>query len=509
MVLPDQLGRDVVVEVGFERQLAALAVAPPRLVERALERHLVVDEVRNHLDVALRLHVPAHHAERGPVVLVEPDDARDERVERPLAGFEAVRVIGVQREGRAPVLERDARVARDQPGAEAGEPRVDVRDDVALVVGDGEEDGVGVLGVRVRHAEGDVVRGGLADAGGALGRPLARRQRRNRLVFGVGDVAVAVVEGSLQCLSKVVNALGRVVVVLARAQFGRNVERLQGDEPLVVRRELVHRGAVVGSRHGVGPLDLEVREVVDGHEPALRLDLVGDRLGDLALVDDVGALLGDSLHRLGEPRERHRLADCRRLAVEQERLPGVVVGEQGVGAGPVGGDDLRDGVPIGRVPDRRGERVREAQPTQPLDGRLPAAGRPRDRDRVRAVEGHPGLAGVVDRVAAVVGVVGVRVVVLGERRLDVLDRRVRGGAAARAHRADLAVGGPVQREHVAPEPGRGGLDDVERGRGRDRRVERVAAFAEDLYPRLARERLTGRHHAAPAVHGGPSRRESV
>jgi hypothetical protein len=61
--------------------------------------------------------------------------------------------------------------------------------------------------------------------------------------------------------------------------------------------EFEHLDTVVGGREGVGPLHLEGGEVVDGHEPALCLDLVGDRLRNVALVDDVGPLLGDPLHR--------------------------------------------------------------------------------------------------------------------------------------------------------------------------------------------------------------------
>ncbi|MFQ3295784.1 MAG: hypothetical protein ACI8VE_002874, partial [Natrialbaceae archaeon] len=65
VALPDEFGLEprTVPEAFLERQGTILAVTPPRGVQRRLEGHVVVDQVREHLDVPLGLHVPTHHPE--------------------------------------------------------------------------------------------------------------------------------------------------------------------------------------------------------------------------------------------------------------------------------------------------------------------------------------------------------------------------------------------------------------------------------------------------------------
>ena len=49
-----------------------------------------------------------------------------------------------QREQRAAIVQRDPGVAGDDPGAEGFVDRLDQRDDVAVLIGDGQVDGVAV-----------------------------------------------------------------------------------------------------------------------------------------------------------------------------------------------------------------------------------------------------------------------------------------------------------------------------------------------------------------------------
>ena len=60
-----------------------------------LHVHAEVDQVEEHLDVPLRLHVSAHYAEREPRAAVLQNHRRNERVEWPFAGRELIRVSGL------------------------------------------------------------------------------------------------------------------------------------------------------------------------------------------------------------------------------------------------------------------------------------------------------------------------------------------------------------------------------------------------------------------------------
>lgn len=64
---------------------------------------------------------------------------------RPLSGGEDVGMVRDQREAAAPVLKGEGAPAGDEARAEAGEGGVDEGAAVAVLVGYGEVDGVGVL----------------------------------------------------------------------------------------------------------------------------------------------------------------------------------------------------------------------------------------------------------------------------------------------------------------------------------------------------------------------------
>ena len=75
-------------------------------------------------------------------------------------------------------------------------------------------------------------------------------------------------------------------------------------------------------------------------------------------------------------------------------------------------------------------------------------------------------------------------------------RRAARCRAARVKRVDSVFFGDINdREKVAAKTNVHRLGHVERGRGRDRRVDRVSALHQDAQSCLRRKRLAGRHHA--------------
>ena len=96
--------------------------------------------VHHNLQMPLRLHVCAHHAEGADGSAVSHEKARDDRVVGALAGTQDVCRRGIEREVRAAVLQRDAGAVHDDAGAEAHIVRLDIRDHVPLAVGAAEID---------------------------------------------------------------------------------------------------------------------------------------------------------------------------------------------------------------------------------------------------------------------------------------------------------------------------------------------------------------------------------
>src|SRR6266566_1435087 len=83
---------------------------PARGLDRTLDVEPEVDQRGVHLEMDLRLAVRAHAAHDLPQAAVAEGERGDQGVQRPLAGLEPVRVLRIQREVGAPILEHDARI---------------------------------------------------------------------------------------------------------------------------------------------------------------------------------------------------------------------------------------------------------------------------------------------------------------------------------------------------------------------------------------------------------------
>jgi hypothetical protein len=132
---------DLVLRQAALDEQGAVEVEMTRVVDSLLGAHPVVHEVREDLGVALGLHRAAHVPEDGPEGALARGEARDDRVHRALAGGEPIRVVLVEAEGEAPVLEADAGAGGYHAAAEAHVEAVDKRAAVPL----------GVHGAQVRR----------------------------------------------------------------------------------------------------------------------------------------------------------------------------------------------------------------------------------------------------------------------------------------------------------------------------------------------------------------------
>ena len=277
-------------------------MAEARHLSRLLHVHSEVDHVEQDLGVALGLHVAPHDPVAEPRPAVPEGHPGHVRVEGALAGLEFVRVALLEREPGAPVLEGDPGARHHQPGAEAAEDAVDERDGVAVLVHHRQVDRVAVVG----HAGGHFPRRPLRFDGGAPGgRVLLRDERLDRdpHVLGVPEGCVPVGEGQLLGLDEAVEVRRRVVAKNREIAVSlEDVQHFEGHEPLGVRGDLEDLDAPVGGADGVHPGRVVRRQVVPGHEAALRFHEVVEGFGDLAAVEDVGPHRGDLAEGLREVR---------------------------------------------------------------------------------------------------------------------------------------------------------------------------------------------------------------
>lgn len=224
-------------------------------VQRRLRVHLEGQHVQQDLHVALGLHEPAHDAVAGvqATVLRVGDHGGDDGVVGSLPRREAVRVVGLQLEVAAAVLEREAAAGGDDAAAEAGVVAVDEGGGVAVFVGNAEVDRVGVVVGRRTVVQWGRRLLGIEDLG-AFGKVGLRDEllRRDLLDVGVGHPPAGVGEGDAQGFDDGVKVGGGVVILLSKAgdlalflELLEYAERHEGDDALAVGRVLPHLHAMV------------------------------------------------------------------------------------------------------------------------------------------------------------------------------------------------------------------------------------------------------------------------
>ena len=111
-------------------------------VDRLLDVHAVVDHVGDEMGVAHRLEIGAHDAERHRAAPVAHGERRDDRMHRPLARRDGVRVVRLDHKSRSAIVQHHTGFLRADAGTEGRIERTDQRYRHAVAIDDREVDGV-------------------------------------------------------------------------------------------------------------------------------------------------------------------------------------------------------------------------------------------------------------------------------------------------------------------------------------------------------------------------------
>ena len=118
----------------FSRRFVIALVLPARSVTCFLHVQTKIDLVRQNLDVPLRLHSTAHHAEGFPRFSIFHHKTRNDGVEGTFARRVNVGVIRFHREKLATILKHEAESRHNDPAAHAAVITLNERDHIALIV---------------------------------------------------------------------------------------------------------------------------------------------------------------------------------------------------------------------------------------------------------------------------------------------------------------------------------------------------------------------------------------
>ena len=292
-----------------------------------------------------------------------------------------------------------------------------------------------------------------------------------------------------------VHRIGRTELRQVEAQLWHahleDVQHLERRHALPRRRELEHVVAVIVRRDRLDPFGLELREVLSAHDAAIGLDLLHDRLGDLATVEHVFPVLLDQPQRLREAGIPDDAVERGRGVAGEKRLPRIWIREQAfhraaqIVMPPLGETPAFFGDTGGRL-----EGFLEAPAPEFLQQRVIAGNRAGDGRGIDAAVGH-----ALD--AKTVG--------------EELRRPPGGRPTRRGERVELLVASrPDQREQIAADPGVVLRGDVEHRARRHGRVDRVPAAPHDLEAGLRRQRIARRHDPVPREHlGSPLRQPAL
>ena len=226
-------------------------------------------------------------------------------------------MAGRQNEALPPILEHDARFRAHKPAAVRVEKRIDEADGVALLVDDGDVDGVLVLGAGERRQILDRMR--QIDlrrqfVGQAIGQEIVDRN------LGMRRIAHECVA---RCISEARRFDLEVKVVdveriRLRLEARQDVQDCQSDDSLPVRRAFVDRPSTKFRRDRLHVLALCAREIIRRMQSAHALEIDDHVLGDRPAIEGGGPFAANRFQRVGKLRLTLDRAYARRFAVDQK-----------------------------------------------------------------------------------------------------------------------------------------------------------------------------------------------
>ena len=286
-----------------------------------------------------------------------------------------------------------------------------------------------------------------------------------------------------------VQRFGASALPLRQVDILEDIDHLQRGKALAVGRQFAQLVPIlVAGAGGLDPFAAVGGKILAREGAALRLQVIDDHIGQIAVVIGIAPVAGDRLERVGKVR----------IAEDFARLGGFAIGEPDLAriaeielvlarriglerAGEIHADDWRDRVAFARVADGRRQVCRHGPLAEAFVHGEPGIDRARHGDRQRAI-----------------GRQGVCPIELVEQLVERLTLR----AAARPIDAVQFAGRGVvdDREQIAADAVAGRLHQPQRGIGRDGRIDRAAAVLEHVERDLRGKRVRSGRHAVLRNH---------
>ena len=442
-----------------------------------------VQRIHDDLYMSLGLHVRAHHPKGADRQAVLHQKARNDGMIAALARLQDVGIRRIQREIRPPVLQGDARAVHHDARAEAHIVGLDEGNHVALAVGAAEVyrtalrgDGMAPHLRAVRH---------LTGAPGPavwVQKPVPVDLHLCRIRHPVQRVG----KSHFDSLQLAMADLCRFHP--GKIKFLQDVQGHQSDNALAVGRDLADLTAPVADADRVHPPRLEACQVFIAKKAAVLSAFRVDFPGDLAPVKALGPALTDGLQRRGMVRQANQIPG-RQAVPCRCKGPKPGLKRRSLQVFPVFPDrpvphqcQIRcAGISVPGILHRRGQILRERQPSETADHLRPGLRRTGDRHRRPAVRRHSPIP-------------------VQPFRKDPFGADAQGsGAAAVEAEQTPVLFRPDQRKAVRADPVGRRLDDREGGRRGDRGIGGIAALPEHREPRSRGKRARAVHHAAPCI----------
>ena len=226
-------------------------------------------------------------------------------MEGPLAGFVGIGMRRIEAEQLAPVLEHEAGARGNQPAAHAAIIRLDQADHHAVAINHGEVGSVAFtleLGRNLDFAGLEFGRRlGRIDQLEAFGAiVLAEQFLRQARKIGIGIEARDIGIGEPLGFHHVVQRFGASALPLRQVDILEDIDHLQRGKALAVGRQFAQLVPIlVPGTGGLDPFAAVGGKILAREGAALRLQVIDDHIGQIAVVIGIAPVAGDGFERVG------------------------------------------------------------------------------------------------------------------------------------------------------------------------------------------------------------------